>query len=108
MLTYLKSKNNHMNKTIAQQLNIKDFPFEIKYKNGNQIYYEDSNGYWRKFEYNQNGKQIYFEDSSGYWENVLNAQLVIGVKLSMTRMVIESILKNQLVISKITEQKSLS
>ena len=57
-----------MNKTIAQQLNIKDFPFEIKDKNGNQIYYDDSNGYWEKSEYDQNGKQIYYEDSSGYWE----------------------------------------
>ena len=29
-------------KTIAQQLNIKEFPFRIKDKNGNQIYFEDS------------------------------------------------------------------
>ena len=29
-------------KTIAQQLNVTDFPFEIKDKNGNQIYFEDS------------------------------------------------------------------
>jgi len=28
--------------TIAKQLKIKDFPFEIKDKNGNQIYLEDS------------------------------------------------------------------
>ena len=34
-----------MNKTIAQQLNIKDFPFEIKDKNGNRIYLENSDGY---------------------------------------------------------------
>ena len=56
-----------MNKTIAQQLNFKDFPFEIKDKNGNQIYIEYSNGYWDKYEYDQNGKQIYYENSSGYW-----------------------------------------
>ncbi len=32
-------------KTIAQQLKITDFPFRIKDKNNNQIYFEDSNGY---------------------------------------------------------------
>ena len=31
-------------KTIAQQLNVKDFPFEIKDKNGKQIYIEYSTG----------------------------------------------------------------
>ena len=31
-------------KTIAQQLNIKEFPFEIKDKNGKEIYYENSYG----------------------------------------------------------------
>ncbi len=29
-------------KTIAQQLNIKDFPFTINDKDGNQIYFERS------------------------------------------------------------------
>jgi len=56
-----------MSKTIAQKLNIKEFPFEIKDKNGNGIYFEDSTGYWSKQEYDQNGKQIYFENSDGYW-----------------------------------------
>jgi len=54
-------------KTIAQQLNIKDFPYIIKNKNGNQIYYENSDGYWWKQEFDQNGNQIYFKDSDGYW-----------------------------------------
>ena len=31
-------------KTIAQQLNVTEFPFEIKDKNGNRIYSEDSFG----------------------------------------------------------------
>ena len=53
--------------TIAQQLKIKDFPFIIKDKNRNEIYYEDSNGYWCKYEYNDKGKEIYFENSDGYW-----------------------------------------
>jgi len=57
-----------MNKTIAQQLNIKDFPFIIKDKNGNEIYFENSTGYWVKSEYDQNGNRIYFEYSNGgYW-----------------------------------------
>jgi hypothetical protein len=54
-------------KTIAQQLNIKDFPFEIKDKNGNEIYYETSNGFWVKREWDENGKEIYSENSDGYW-----------------------------------------
>jgi hypothetical protein len=53
--------------TIAQQLNIKEFPFEIKDKNGNQIYYEDSDGYWEKREYDSNGNETYWEDSDGFW-----------------------------------------
>ena len=54
-----------MKKTIAQQFNIKEFPFEINDKNGNEIYYEDSNGYWCRREYDSNGKEIHFEDSDG-------------------------------------------
>ena len=54
-------------KTIAQQLNVTDFPFEIKDKNGNQIYFEDSNGSWGKYEYDSNGNLTYFEDSNGDW-----------------------------------------
>jgi len=53
-------------KTIAQQLNIKVFPFRIDDKDGNIIYYEDSEGYWCKREY-KDGKEVYFEDSDGYW-----------------------------------------
>jgi glucan-binding YG repeat protein len=57
-------------KTIAQQLNVKEFPFIIKDKNGNQIYYENSDGFWVKREYNSNGNQIYFENSEGYWAKI--------------------------------------
>lgn len=53
--------------TIAQQLKIKDFPFIIKDKDGNELYGEDSNGYWIKREYDANGKSIYYENSDGYW-----------------------------------------
>jgi len=37
-------------------------------QNGNKIYYEDSGGYWGKWEYDDNGNKIYFEDSDGKWE----------------------------------------
>ena len=52
-------------KTIAQQLNIKSFPFEIHDTNGNRIYYEDSTGSWYKIEYDTNGNLVYYEDSNG-------------------------------------------
>ena len=51
-------------KTIAQQLNVKDFPFEIRDKNGYLIYWENSNGDWIKSEYDSNG-QIYYVKSNG-------------------------------------------
>ena len=54
-------------KTIAQQLNVKEFPFEIKDKNGNLIYYQFSDGYWYKRECDSNGKEIYYENSDGFW-----------------------------------------
>ena len=54
-------------KTIAQQLNVKKFPFVIKDENGKEIYFEDSDGYWIKREYDEKGKEIYFENSYGYW-----------------------------------------
>jgi hypothetical protein len=57
-----------MNKTIAQQLKITEFPFFIKDKNGNRIYYETSDGFWKKSEYDQNGNRIYYENSDGFWE----------------------------------------
>ena len=53
--------------TIAQQLKIKDFPFQIKDANGNVIYHESSSGYWVKRECDANGKVTYLENSSGYW-----------------------------------------
>ena len=46
-------------KTIAQQLNIKSFPFEIKDTNGKQVYHENSNGFWTKRESDANGNNIY-------------------------------------------------
>ena len=37
----------------------------IKDKNGNDIYYEISDGRWRKYEYDSQGNQIYYENSCG-------------------------------------------
>jgi len=53
--------------TIAQFLNVKDFPFEIKDKNGKLIYYENSDGYWLKSEYDDEGNEIRRENSNGFW-----------------------------------------
>jgi len=53
--------------TIAQQLNIKEFPFIIKDADGKVIYWETSDGYWVKREY-AGGKEIRCEYSFGYWE----------------------------------------
>ena len=56
-------------KTIAQQIK---WDFEangflvIKDKNGNQIYWETEDGYWRKHEYDSRGNVIYFENSDGH------------------------------------------
>jgi uncharacterized membrane protein len=52
-------------KTIAQQLKIKKFPFEIKDSSGKEIYYENSDGFWSKSEYDSHGNRIYFENSDG-------------------------------------------
>jgi hypothetical protein len=51
--------------TIAQFLNVTNFPFIIKDKNGKLIYLEYSDGYWLKREYDDQGNQIRFENSDG-------------------------------------------
>ena len=57
-----------MEKTIAQQLNVKTFPFIIKDDNGKEIYRELSNGDWHKKEYDDKGNLICIENSNGFWE----------------------------------------
>ena len=54
--------------TIAKQLKIKEFPFEINDSKGDRIYWEDSDGYWIKREYDSNGNMIYWENSDGLCE----------------------------------------
>jgi len=56
-----------MKKTIAEQLNIKEFPFEIKDRNGNRIYWEDATGFVARYEYDSGGRLVYYE-SLVYWE----------------------------------------
>ncbi len=53
--------------TIAKQLKIKEFPFQIKDSKDNQIYFEDSDGDWRKQEWDSEGNEIYLEASNGFW-----------------------------------------
>jgi hypothetical protein len=55
-------------KTIAQQFNIKEFPFTIKDKNGNLLYYETPDRYWSKSEFDSNGNPTLYETSTGFWE----------------------------------------
>ena len=59
--------------TIAKQIKW-DFKangdLEIPDKNDNLIYYEDSTGFWTKYEYDSKNNQIYFEISSGFWEKM--------------------------------------
>lgn len=54
-------------KTIAQQLNIKEFPFEIRDKSGNKIYYEDSDNFWCIHQYDKMCNVIYYKSSRGFW-----------------------------------------
>ena len=53
--------------TIAQQLNVKEFPFIIKDGKGKTIYREDSDGSWSKWEYDSRGNEIYYENSNDLW-----------------------------------------
>ena len=42
------------------------FPIEIKDGSGKETYYENSDGYWSRSEYDENGKETYCENSNGY------------------------------------------
>jgi hypothetical protein len=39
----------------------------INNKNGSLIYFEASNGFWEKYEYDSQRRTIYREDCSGFW-----------------------------------------
>ena len=72
VLSLLCKLMRDMIQTIGQQIKW-DFKtngfLEIKDKNGNQIYYERSDGYWAKCEYDSQGDEIYYEDSDGVIED---------------------------------------
>jgi len=44
---------------------LKTIPIEIKNEAGKETYYENSNGYWFKREYDAAGKETYYENSYG-------------------------------------------
>ena len=80
--------------TIAQQIKW-DFEangdLQIRDKNSNLIYFEDSDGFWVKQEYDSQGKVIYIKDSKGYLvdnrpKSCENKEIVIeGVKYKLTK-----------------------
>ena len=80
--------------TIAQQIKW-DFEangdLQIRDKNSNLIYFEDSDGFWVKQEYDSQGKVIYIKDSKGYLvdnrpKHCENKEIVIeGVKYKLTK-----------------------
>ena len=43
------------------------FPIEIKNADGQYTYFEVSEGYWHKREYDANGNEVYFETSNDFW-----------------------------------------
>ena len=51
--------------TIAQKLQITEFPFVVYDKNGNEIYNEQSDHSWEILKYDDNCIQIYYENSDG-------------------------------------------
>jgi len=42
------------------------FPIEIEDSNGNETYFENSNGYWQRRECDADGNETYCETSNGY------------------------------------------
>jgi len=54
--------------TIAEQLNITEFPFIIKDGKGNKIYWENSKKFWYKQEFDPKGNETYHENSDKFWE----------------------------------------
>ena len=58
--------NNDLMKTIAQQLGITDFPFEIRDREERLIYEEFDNGNWIKWQYDKEGNEVHSINSDGY------------------------------------------
>ena len=74
-LPYLKSLNQYglkqeecelvLSKVYNQPVTIKGN--DVYDTNDNNIYYETSTGFWKKYEYDTNENEIYREDSYGFW-----------------------------------------
>ena len=43
------------------------FPIEITDANGKLTYYENSDGFWDRYERDANGNRTYYENSMGFW-----------------------------------------
>ena len=55
-----------LSKVYNQPVTIKgDYIYDSQ---GNKIYYENSDGYWEKWEYDNQGNKIYNGNSTGYWK----------------------------------------
>ena len=58
------------------------FPIQIRGSDGNKITAETdckhSNGYWCKQEYDSNGNETYYENSDGYWRGISQSQSCDG------------------------------
>jgi len=65
--------------TIGQWLNW-DFKanggLDIKDKNGNVVYFENSDGYWGKSEFDSQGNRIYFENSDGLINHIRTPEII--------------------------------
>ena len=59
----MKLKGTELNGTYRVEFH--DRRFEVYDKNGNVIYYENSDGDWAKIKYDKKGNEIYYEDSDG-------------------------------------------
>jgi hypothetical protein len=56
-------------RTVAQRLDIKDFPFHIKNSDGELIYFENSDNYWERYVRDDKNRVLYHEKSNGYKEH---------------------------------------
>lgn len=67
-INYLWGIENRMSNVMATNVSInKNYPIRVCDENGNEMYYEDKNGYWALDGYNGNSKHVYHQDSGGFW-----------------------------------------
>jgi len=49
----------------GEELDI-EYPIRLRDKDGNEVYYERSDGCWSRSKY-EDGREVLYEDSSGFW-----------------------------------------